>query len=178
MMIYTCTVESPLGTLRAAGEDDCLTGLWFEGQKHYPEGAELWRSEPGYPVFGKLRQWLDEYFSGKRPAAGLPLAPAGGEFRQAVWNCIREISYGNTSSYGEIARKIGAGKKSASCRAVGGAVGHNPISLLIPCHRVVGSDGRLTGYAGGIEKKKFLLELEQGLVPAFGEGGHSPGGRQ
>jgi methylated-DNA-[protein]-cysteine S-methyltransferase len=163
-MIYTCTIETPLGVMRAAAADGSLTGLWFEGQKYYPEATGFWQPDQEYPVFEKLRQWLDAYFAGERPAPALPLAPAGTEFRQAVWNRIREIPYGGTSSYGEIARKIAAEKKIASMsgQAVGGAVGHNPISLLIPCHRVVGSDGRLTGYAGGMEKKKILLELERG----------------
>jgi methylated-DNA-[protein]-cysteine S-methyltransferase len=163
-MTYTCTVETPLGMMRAAAEGDFLTGLWFEGQKYYPETAGLWQPNPEYPVFEKLRRWLDEYFAGKRPAPAVPLAPQGTGFRQAVWNRIRKIPYGQTSSYGEIARNIAAEKSLAamSCQAVGGAVGHNPVSLLIPCHRVVGSDGQLTGYAGGMEKKKFLLELEQG----------------
>jgi methylated-DNA-[protein]-cysteine S-methyltransferase len=161
-MIYTCTIETPLGMMRAAAEDGSLTGLWFEGQKYYPQAAGLWEPCPEYPVLRKLRRWLDAYFAGKRPAPDLPLAPEGTEFRRAVWNHLREIPYGRTSSYGEIARKIAAKKKlpSMSGQAVGGAVGHNPISLLIPCHRVLGSDGGLTGYAGGMEKKQFLLELE------------------
>jgi methylated-DNA-[protein]-cysteine S-methyltransferase len=163
-MIYTCTIETPLGIVRASAEDDFLTGLWFEGQKYYPKAAALWQTRPEYPVFEKLRLWLAAYFSGKKPALAVPLAPQGTEFRQAVWDCIREIPYGGTSSYGAIARKIAARKRlaSMSSQAVGGAVGHNPISLLIPCHRVVGSGGQLTGYAGGIEKKQFLLEMEQG----------------
>ena len=172
-MIYTCTIKTPLGIMRAAAEDGSLTGLWFEGQKYYPEAAGLWQPRPEYPVFETLRQWLGAYFAGKMPAPDLPLAPAGTEFRKAVWNLLREIPYGETRSYGEIARKIAAEKKIASMsgQAVGGAVGHNPVSLLIPCHRVVGSHGELTGYAGGLERKAFLLELEQGrgepVVPTF-----------
>ena len=120
-------------------------------------------ANPGLPVFAKVKEWLDAYFAGENPAAAhLPLAPVGSDFRQAVWAVLREIPYGQCTTYGEIARQVAAGmhRKSMSCQAVGGAVGHNAISIIIPCHRVVGSDGSLTGFAGGIDKKIKLLELE------------------
>jgi methylated-DNA-[protein]-cysteine S-methyltransferase len=157
---YTFVTETPLGKIQAAANDDALTGLWFIGQKYFPSGTEIWSSKPDHPVFISLKSWLSDYFAKKKPKSRILLTPAGTDFQQAVWKLLLEIPYGETSTYGAIAsRLIGAGKK-ASSQAVGGAVGHNPISLLIPCHRVLGSDGSLTGYAGGIEKKRALLELE------------------
>lgn len=162
-MIYTCTIDTPLGPMTAAAEDDKLTGLWFGGQKHFPAEGENWQNRPDYPVLAALSSWLDDYFSGRRTSdPDLPLAPRGTPFQQAVWRLLLQIPHGTTTTYGELARQVAEarGRRSMSAQAVGGAVGRNPISILIPCHRVIGADGSLTGYAGGMDKKEFLLRLE------------------
>ncbi|MDR2485067.1 MAG: methylated-DNA--[protein]-cysteine S-methyltransferase [Treponema sp.] len=161
-MIYTCTIDTFLGTMRGAAENDALTGLWFIGQKYYPQDADTWFEKPDYGVFQALRDWLEQYFAGNPPEPNVLLRPHGTAFQQAVWEILQTIPYGKTGAYGEIAEQTSRRRGApVSAQAIGGAVGHNPISLLIPCHRVIGSDGSLTGYAGGIEKKKALLELEQ-----------------
>lgn len=165
-MFYQTNYETPLGTVTLACDADGenLVGLWNEGQKYHGgsiPGSLVEKDE--IPLFDKAKDWLDSYFRGENPPiADLPLAPFGTEFRQEVWNILCEIPYGEVTSYGSIAKKMAErrGKKSMSSQAVGGAVGHNPISIIIPCHRVVGSDGSLTGYAGGLQKKIQLLELE------------------
>lgn len=163
-MIYTCTIDTPLGATTASAENGALTGLWFCGQKYYPCKTDLWVSKPEYPVFAKLRPWLAAYFAGRDCVPQLQLAPQGTSFQKSVWAILLTIPYGQTTTYGEIAGKIAAarGLASMSAQAIGGAVGHNPISILIPCHRVVGAGGSLTGYAGGLDKKKALLQLEAG----------------
>jgi methylated-DNA-[protein]-cysteine S-methyltransferase len=153
-------MDSPMGKIQAASNGNALTGLWFIGQKYFPSAAETWLSEPDAPVFISLGSWLKDYFARKKPKSRIPLFPEGSDFQQAVWKLLLEIPYGATSTYGAIAARLVSSGKKASAQAVGGAVGHNPISLLIPCHRVLGADGSLTGYAGGIEKKRTLLELE------------------
>ena len=162
-MIFTGKYDSPLGLITLAGEGEALTGLWFEGQKHYAQGLKSDWKEEELPVFQDARRWLDTYFGGKAPSFTPPLSPQGSFFRKAVWQILLRIPYGSTVTYGEIARMLE--KENAfprvSARAVGGAVGHNPISLIIPCHRVIGADGSLTGYAGGTERKRELLEREQ-----------------
>jgi len=163
-MYYSTTHPSPIGVITLACKDDDLAGLWIEGQK-YHGGAinEDMAENSDTPVFLTVKKWLDRYFAGEKPdLAGLPLAPAGSEFRRSVWKILCEIPYGKVITYGEIASKLASttGKKNMSSQAVGGAVGHNPISIIIPCHRVVGSNGSLTGYAGGIHVKIKLLELE------------------
>jgi len=160
---FTFIAETPLGKIQAAARENALTGLWFIGQKYFPAGTGSWNNEPDYPVFLSLKSWLNDYFEKKKPETRIPLTPAGTDFQQAVWKLLLEIPYGRTSTYGAIASRLVAAGKKASAQAVGGAVGHNPVSLLIPCHRVLGSDGSLTGYAGGIEKKRALLELEESL---------------
>lgn len=164
-MIHTLSYASPLGPLWLAEQDGALRGLWFRGQKY--EGGSLFSQPPAVnsppPLLTETARWLDEYFAGKNPdVSALPLAPAGSDFRQAVWQLLREIPYGQTTTYGalaaELARRTGRAKFSA--QAVGGAVGHNPLSLLIPCHRVLGQGGLLTGYAGGLNKKAWLLTHE------------------
>jgi len=157
---FTFVTETPLGKIQAASEGDALTGLWFVGQKYFPTGTESWSNKPDHPVFVSLKNWLKDYFAKKKPKILIPLLPTGTDFQQAVWKLLLEIPYGETSTYGAIASQLVSVGRKASAQAVGGAVGHNPISLLIPCHRVLGSDGSLTGYAGGIEKKRALLELE------------------
>jgi methylated-DNA-[protein]-cysteine S-methyltransferase len=153
-----------VGLITLACDGGNLVGLWLAGQKYYggtiPE-AMIERS--AMPVFTAAKKWLDDYFAGKKPAVSeLPLAPIGGEFRQGVWGILCEIPYGEVITYGGIAKKMAAkmNKESMSSQAVGGAVGHNPIAIIIPCHRVVGSNGSLTGYAGGIAAKVKLLTLE------------------
>lgn len=161
-MIYTATIATPLGPMTAAAENQALTGLWFIGQKYYPTGTETWAAKPDHPLFTELQARITGYFAGKDTSFSLPLAPRGSAFQQAVWDILLSIPYGQTSTYGEIARSIAAARNlhSMSAQAVGGAVGHNPISILVPCHRVVGSDKSLTGYAGGLDKKAALLRLE------------------
>ena len=148
--------RSPLGMLIVAAKGETLTALVFEGQKHAGRHLAGEGQERETPVLRAARLWLDAYFAGTRPdAAALPLSPRGTDFQRAVWQELRTIPYGETRSYGEIAARLGS-----SARAVGSAVGRNPISLIIPCHRVLGAKGALTGYAGGLERKEALLALE------------------
>lgn len=163
-MFYYTKVSSPLGVITLASDGKALNGLWFEGQKYFggtlPETPER---NDGLSVFAQTGDWLKAYFSGERPKIDeLLLRPIGNDFRQEVWNILCGIPYGEVITYGEIADRVSKnrGLRSMSAQAVGGAVGHNPISIIIPCHRVVGANGSLTGYAGGIEKKVKLLEHE------------------
>lgn len=161
--MYSTTYRSPVGEMTLASDGENLTGLWIEGQKYHGGSAEELTGKSDLPVFSAAKSWLDRYFSGARPAISeLPLAPQGGAFRRDVWALLCEIPYGETVTYGEIAEKMAKkmDRASMSGQAVGGAVGHNPISVIIPCHRVVGANGSLTGYAGGIDIKIKLLELE------------------
>jgi len=158
-MEYTFHYDSPLGGITLAGNGEALTGLWFDGQKYFADTLEREHEEKALPVFAETIQWLDLYFSGQAPDFTPKLNPRGTAFRRAVWDALLTIPYGQTVTYGQIGKKLGLSRGAA--QAVGGAVGHNPISLIIPCHRVVGSDGSLTGYAGGIDKKRSLLEMEQ-----------------
>lgn len=172
-MVYQTTCASPVGLLTLACDDSAqhLTGLWIEGQKYH--GATLpqaVQTKENLPVFHAARAWLKAYFAGEQPAVcALPLAPAGSEFRQAVWRILCAIPYGEVLTYGDIAQKMAQllQKPGMSAQAVGGAVGHNPLSILIPCHRVVGKNGSLTGYAGGIDVKVQLLTLEGAPVSRF-----------
>ena len=158
-MCFTTHYDSPLGGITLASDGTALTGLWFDGQKHFAATlADKAIEDPALPVFVETRRWLDLYFGGKRPDFTPPFAPQGTPFRQKVWKILLDIPYGKTMTYGEIARQIGC----HSPQAVGGAVGHNPVSIIIPCHRVVGTNGSLTGYAGGLERKEWLLRLEEG----------------
>jgi len=163
-MYFSTTYQSPLGKLTLASDGQNLVGLWITGQKYFGETLpEKAVERDDVPVFGKARDWLDRYFAGKKPdASELPLAPVGSAFRRSVWDILRSIPYGEVITYGEIAKKLAAktGKPGVSAQAVGGAVGHNPVSIVVPCHRVVGANGSLTGYAAGIGKKVKLLELE------------------
>ena len=155
--------HSPLGGITLAGSSTALTGLWFDGQKYFGDTLPTEYEKRALPVFAETSRWLDIYFSGKKPDFTPPIETAAAPFRQAVWKILLTIPYGHTMTYGEIARLLAAekGLPHMSAQAVGGAVGHNPISLIIPCHRVVGANGSLTGYAGGIDKKVKLLELER-----------------
>ena len=161
-MTYINKYNSPMGLITIASDGRSITGLWVEGQKYFASTLDENEScEQSLDIFSKTHTWLDAYFAGKNPAVTLPLAPKGSEFRQKVWEILLAIPYGETITYGDIAKKMAESSgKAASAQAVGGAVGHNPISIIIPCHRVVGSNGSLTGYAGGIDKKIRLLELE------------------
>lgn len=163
-MVYTSHYDSPIGALLLAERDGKLVGLWMEGQKYFLGSLrEETQERESSPVLRQAGLWLDRYFAGERPAISeLPLAPIGSEFRKEVWQVLCEIPYGETTTYREISQKIAArrGLDRMSAQAVGGAVGHNPISIIIPCHRVVGSNGSLTGYAGGLQKKIKLLTHE------------------
>ena len=163
-MIYTNRFRSPLGEILLAADDEGLTGLWFmEKQKYRGLGLSANAVECDLPVFDETNTWLDIYFSGRNPGFTPHLHLTGSKFRNRVGEIMLQIPYGKTVTYGEIAREIARerGSRQMSCRAVGGAVGKNPISLIIPCHRVIGSDGSLTGYGGGIERKAALLKLEK-----------------
>ena len=167
-MIYMGRYDSPLGPITLAGEDGALTGLWFDGQKYFGAGLPAGTPEGEPPVFRQVRAWLDRYFRGEDPGPATPLAPAGTAFQRAVWEVLREIPYGRTATYGQVAQAAGRGLgRNTSPRAAGSAVGRNPISLLIPCHRVVGAGGSLTGYAGGVERKQRLLIHEGVDVSRF-----------
>lgn len=163
-MICLHHTDSPLGGITLAGDGEALCGLWFEGQKYFGAGLPADCGERMLPVFAETERWLAAYFSGKCPAFTPPLAPRGTEFQKSVWEVLLTIPYGQTRSYGEIAAQLAEarGLPHLSAQAVGGAVGRNPISLLIPCHRVIAADGSLRGYAGGLEKKRYLLQLEAG----------------
>lgn len=165
-MYYQIEYRSPVGKMIVVcdGRQKHIVGLWIEGQKYFQATlSEEPHSGTDVPVLQKAEEWLDAYFAGKRPpVSDLPLAPEGGTFRQDVWKILCEIPYGSVTTYGEIAKKMAVkmGRKTMSAQAVGNAVAHNPISVIIPCHRVVGTNGSLTGYAGGIDKKINLLEHE------------------
>jgi len=149
-------MDTPLGLMLIADRGDGLAGLWFADQRHLPAGMDAWpRTETA--LLASARDQLGEFFAGRLQRFDLPLAAAGTTFQQAVWRCLQTIPYGARTNYGRIAESLG--KPSAS-RAVGMAVGRNPWSIVVPCHRVVGSDGQLTGYAGGLERKRWLLALE------------------
>lgn len=161
-MQYMYHVSSPLGGILLAGFEDVLTGLWFEGQKYYAHTLVLPYEEKHLPVFAETERWLDQYFKGINPDFSPSLAPQGTPFQREVWDILLSIPYGQTMTYGQIASVIAEkrGLPHMSSQAVGGAVGRNPISIIIPCHRVLGSGGSLTGYAGGIDRKERLLCLE------------------
>ncbi len=162
-MEYTNEYISPLGKILLASDGHALTGLWFEGQKYFAAKLERDHEEKDLPVFAQVAEWLALYFNGKNPAFTPPLTLKGTPFQKEVWEAMLAIPFGQTTTYAKIAAQIAMhrGLASMSAQAVGSAVAHNPISLIIPCHRVVGSDGSLTGYAGGIEKKEWLLAMER-----------------
>lgn len=168
-MQYISNYISPFGNIVLSADETGLTGLWFEGQKYSETYFDKSHEEKELPVFTKAKEWLDIYFSGKEPDFRLPLHFTGTPFQNEVWEILCSIPYGKTVTYGGIARQIaddrGIGHMSA--QAVGGAVGRNPISIIVPCHRVVGSKGDLTGYAGGIDKKIALLKLENADMKGF-----------
>ncbi len=163
-MYYSTTYPSPVGKITLACNEDSLVGLWMEEQKYFGDTIpEKMTEKKDMPIFMLVCEWLDRYFAGGKPSVfELPLAPAGSEFRQGVWSILCDIPYGKVMTYGDIAQKMAVkmNKKSMSGQAVGGAVGHNPISIIIPCHRVVGANGSLTGFAAGLKTKMKLLEHE------------------
>ena len=168
-MTYIQHYSSPLGGILLAADDIGLTGSWFDGQKYFARDLPAERIEQNTTALAEAARWLDIYFTGKEPGFTPPLHPIGSAFRQAVWEILLQIPYGQTTTYGEIARQLAEkqGLEKMSAQAVGGAVGHNEISVIIPCHRVVGTSGSLTGYAGGIDKKVKLLELERADMRGF-----------
>ena len=161
-MIFIQRYDSPLGGILLAADETGLTGLWFDGQKFFARDLPAERVEQNTPALSEVKRWLDIYFTGKEPDFMPPLHPIGSAFRRSVWDILLRIPYGQTTTYGEIARQLAEkqGRPRIAAQAVGGAVGHNKISIIIPCHRVVGTNGSLTGYAGGIDKKVKLLEWE------------------
>ena len=157
--MYSTNYSSPLGEMIIASDDEAICGLWFYNQKYFLSSLndELIENDD-LAIFKEVKRWLDDYFNGNNPKINFKLKPAGSDFRCRVWKILSEIPYGETLTYGEIASRI---SPTMSAQAVGGAVGHNPISILIPCHRVLGANGKMTGYAAGIDKKIKLLELEK-----------------
>ena len=161
--VSTCTYESPLGNILLAADEIGLTGLWFERQKYFANTLPEAHISQETPILTEAKQWLDRYFSGECPSPEeLDLAPIGSPFQHSVWKLLCQIPYGEVVTYGDLAKTIAAqrGIERMAAQAIGGVVGRNPISIIIPCHRVVGANGNLTGYGGGIDKKIALLKLE------------------
>lgn len=168
-MTFIQHYNSPLGGILLSADEIGLTGLWFNGQKYFARSLPAGYTEQNTPALSEAKRWLEVYFTGKKPDFMPPLHIVGSAFRRAVWEILLQIPYGKTTTYGEIARQLAEKQKlpRMSAQAVGGAVGHNEISIIIPCHRVVGTNGSLTGYAGGIDKKIKLLELEHTDMSSF-----------
>lgn len=162
-MIYVSYYKSPIGDITMASDSDGLCGLWFDGQKYFASTVKGETEDKTLPVFEQTKKWLDIYFSGNEPDFTPKLSLNGSEFRKDVWDILLTIPYGSIMTYGEIAKILAKqrGVAKMSAQAVGGAVGHNPISIIVPCHRVVGTNGNLTGYAGGIDKNISLLKIEK-----------------
>ena len=156
-------IQTPLGEIRLRSDGKSLTGLWFVGQVNDAKNNRDIEIKDDLPIFGQVESWLEYYFSGEQTPITIPLQPKGTTFQEGVWKILQEIPYGETMTYGEIAQRIAKEKGVAtySAQAVGQAVGKNPISILIPCHRVLGKNGALTGYAGGVHRKEQLLNLER-----------------
>lgn len=166
-MIYTTYYNSPIGKLLLASKENKLIGLWIEGQKYYSSGIEEeFTKNDDEKILIETKKWLNRYFNGEKPCPNeLDLAPIGSKFRKNVWDILCKIPYGKVITYNDIAKEIAKKRKinKMSAQAVGGAVGHNPISIIIPCHRVIGTNGSLTGYAGGLDKKEYLLKFENAI---------------
>jgi methylated-DNA-[protein]-cysteine S-methyltransferase len=156
-MIYYTWVDSPVGSLLLTSNGRSLTGLYLQGQKHFPNQTDDWQDSTQLDLFVQVQEQLSEYFAHKRQAFELPLEPQGTEFQKQVWQFLTQIPFGETISYGTLAKMTG---NPTASRAVGAANGRNPISIVIPCHRVIASNGKLTGYAGGVDRKKWLLQHE------------------
>ena len=168
-MTYTMHYDSPLGKILLAADEEGMTGVWFEAQRYFAAKLPPENEEGTTPVLGDACRWLDVYFSGREPDFTPKLHLIGSDFRQAVWALLLQIPYGQTTTYGALAKQLAEkqGRLRMSAQAVGGAVGHNRIAILIPCHRVVGTNGSLTGYAGGIDKKEKLLRMEHVNMEQF-----------
>jgi methylated-DNA-[protein]-cysteine S-methyltransferase len=162
-IVRWCRIETPLGTVRIVARGHAIAGVWFDGQKYDAVPDAAWHESPNDPLLRDAARQLKEYFAGRRARFDLALAPQGTAFQQSVWRAIAKVPAGRTASYGDLARRIG---RPSAVRAVGAAVGRNPLSVVVPCHRIVGSDGSLTGYAGGLERKRLLLALERVEVDA------------
>lgn len=162
-MQYITHYQSPLGDILLAADETGLTGLWFDGGKYYADHLDPEHEERNTPILEQAKEWLTIYFSGKEPHFLPPIHMIGTPFQLSVWRILQKIPYGKTVTYGDIAKEIAGQRRLSrmSAQAVGGAVGHNKISIIVPCHRVVGTNGSLTGYAGGIDKKARLLALEK-----------------
>lgn len=162
-MLYYKKAASPLGEITLRSDGEALTGLWFADDKHYGAKDIAGAALVDLDVFMQAEEWLAEYFAGREPKVSVPLKLQGSEFQMQVWRLLQDIPYGRLVTYGDIAKKIAAQKGLArmSAQAVGGAVGHNPLCVIVPCHRVVGANGSLTGYGGGMWRKVRLLELEK-----------------
>ncbi len=160
---YVHRYDSPLGGVTMASDGEALTGLWFDGQRYFADGLSAELEEKELPVFALADRWLNIYFSGREPDFTPPLRLSGTPFRRAVWEVLLAVPYGQTVTYAQVAEAAAKrlGRPRSSARAAGGAVGRNPVSLIVPCHRVVGCGGALTGYAGGTDRKRRLLALEQ-----------------
>ena len=167
-MRYYDTFDSPQGGMLLVASDDGLTGVYFDRQKHHPKLATDWKENPRHKLLRQAKRELEEYFCGKRKRFEVALDPEGTPFQRAVWKAISTVGFGKTISYGELARRAG---HPGSARAAGAATGRNPLGIIVPCHRIMGSDGSLTGYAGGLNRKRALLELEgaaRDLLPTSG----------
>lgn len=158
--------KSPIGDITIASEEQCLTGLWFESQKFFGSTLTSNSTKCQSRIIRETECWLDDYFKGIRPQDTPPISLKGTHFRNTVWNLLRDIQYGQTASYKDITEKVALieGKHKMSTQAVAGAISHNPISIIVPCHRIISADKSLTGYAGGIERKEFLLKLEGNTI--------------
>jgi len=156
-------VSSPLGEMVLASDGNALSGAWFDGQRYQPPIGPTWQRQPDLPVLRRAAAELAEYFAGERIAFGVPLAPVGTPFQRDVWRAIAGVRYGDTIAYRELAARAG---RPASVRAVGAATGRNSLSIIVPCHRIVGADGALRGYAGGLARKRALLALEHAAIAA------------
>ena len=161
--MYYCTYKSKIGLLYLISDGESLIGCYLEGQKYFPNNIDNYYLNEELSILAKSKDWLEKYFNGENPSIDeIPLNYIGTEFRKKVWEVLKDISYGELVTYKHIAEKIAKAKglETMSAQAVGGAVGHNPLLIFIPCHRVIGVDGSLTGYAAGLENKRFLLDLE------------------
>ena len=162
-IVYFDRVPSPLGEIVLASDGDALSGAWFDGQRHQPPIGSAWQRRPDLPLLRRAAAELAEYFAGARIAFSVPLAPVGTPFQRDVWRAIASVPYGETIAYRELAARAG---RPESIRAAGAATGRNPLSIVVPCHRIVGADGALTGYAGGLARKRALLALEHAAIAA------------
>lgn len=162
-MRYTASYKSPLGDMLIVATDDALVGLYFVGQKYFPRSDSAWKENHAITPIRQTMSELDRYFAGERMRFTVPLAPYGTSYQRAIWKGIATVEYGETITYGELARRAGY---PGNARAAGTATGQNPIGIIVPCHRIIGANGKLTGYAGGLDKKQALLALEAGYRQA------------